>query len=88
MTHGCAVLVSNLNCFRDFVAPDKTGFVFEQDSPDPVEALVCAFRRALSDPVRLEQIAHAGLLKSAEFSRPRVADQFLRDFEELVSRGR
>jgi len=87
MTHGCAVLVSNLKCFRDFVAPDKTGFLFEQDSSDPVEALVRAFRQALSDSVRLEQIAHAGLLESQQFSRTCVADRFLRDFEELISRG-
>ena len=94
MTHGCAVLVSSLKCFRDFITPDKTGFVFEQHSPlrlgdssDPVEALVGAFRQALSDPVRLEQIAHAGLVKSEEFSRARVADRFLSDFEKVISRG-
>ena len=84
MTHGCAVLASNLNCFHDFVARDKTGFVFEHDSPDPVDSLVRVFRQALSDPVRLEQIAHAGLLKSEEFSRRRVASQFLADFEKLI----
>jgi glycosyltransferase involved in cell wall biosynthesis len=91
MTHGCAVLVSDLTCFRDFVSPNKTGFVFEHhpplrlgDSSDPVDSLVRAFRQALSDPVRLEQIAHAGLLKSKEFSRTRVADQFLADFEKLI----
>jgi glycosyltransferase involved in cell wall biosynthesis len=84
MTHGCAVLASNLNCFHDFVAPDKTGFVFEHDSSDPVDSLVRAFRHALSDPVRLAQIAHAGLLKSEEFSRTCVANQFLADFEKLI----
>jgi hypothetical protein len=46
---------------------------------------VVAFRDALSDPVRLERIARAGQLKSEEFSRARVADKFLIDFEKLIS---
>jgi glycosyltransferase involved in cell wall biosynthesis len=83
MTHGCAVLVSNLNCFCDFVVPNKTGFVFQHDVSDPIDSLVCTFRHAVSDPVRLDEIAKAGLLKSEEFSRGRVADQFLADFQKL-----
>jgi glycosyltransferase involved in cell wall biosynthesis len=85
MTHGCAVLVSNLGCFRDFILPNETGFVFEGSAPDPADSLVVAFRNALSDPVRLERIARAGQLKSEEFSRASVADEFLIDFEKLIS---
>ena len=85
MTHGCAVLVSDLGCFRDFILPNETGFVFEGGAPDPADSLVVAVRNALSDPVRLERIARAGQLKSQEFSRARVADKFLIDFEKLIS---
>jgi hypothetical protein len=46
-----------------------------------------AFRDALSDPVRLEGIARTWQLKSDEFSRARVADKFLIDFENLISDG-
>ena len=85
MTHGCAVLVSNFGCFRDFILPNETGFIFQQDAPDPADSLVVAFRNALSDPVRLERIARAGQLKSEEFSRARVTENFLADFESLIS---
>jgi glycosyltransferase involved in cell wall biosynthesis len=85
MTHGCAVFVSNLGCFRGFILPNETGFIFEQDAPDPADSLVVAFRNALSDPIRLERIARAGQLKSEEFSRARVAEKFLSDFEGLIS---
>ena len=85
MTHGCAVLVSDLGCFRDFILPNETGFVFEGGAPNPADSLVVAFCDALSDPVRLERIARAGQLKSEEFSRARVADKFLIDFEKLIS---
>jgi len=87
MTHGCAVLTSDLRCFRDFILPNETGFVFERGAPDPADSLVVAFRDALSDPIRLEQIARAGQLKSEEFSRARVADKFLADFESLTPDG-
>jgi glycosyltransferase involved in cell wall biosynthesis len=85
MTHGCGVLVSGLRCFRDFILPNETGFVFEHGAPDPAGALVVAFRDALSDPIRLQRIAKAGQLKSEEFSRARVADKFLIDFKKLIS---
>ncbi len=85
MTHGCAVLVSDLGCFHDFILPNETGFVFEGGAPNPADSLVVAFCDALSDPVRLERVARAGQLKSEEFSRARVADKFLIDFERLIS---
>jgi len=87
MTHGCAVLTSDLRCFRDFILPNETGFVFEGAAPDPADSLMAAFRDASSDPVRLERIARAGQLKSEEFSRARVADKFLADFESLTRDG-
>ena len=87
MTHGCAVLTSDLRCFRDFILPNETGFVFERGAPDSADSLMVAFRDALSDPIRLEQIARAGQLKSEEFSRARVADKFLADFESLTPDG-
>jgi glycosyltransferase involved in cell wall biosynthesis len=85
MTHGCAVLVSALGCFRDFIMPDETGFVFDQNATRPRESLALALREAVADPVRLERVAKAGQLKTAEFSLPRVADQFLADFKSLHS---
>jgi glycosyltransferase involved in cell wall biosynthesis len=84
MTHGCAVLVSDLKCFHDFVSPNETGFVFEH-GPDSADSLVQAFRHLLSDAIRLQGVAQAGLLKSEEFSSARVADKFLTDFESLTS---
>ena len=30
MAHGCAPIVSNLPCFRDYIADGVTGFVFDQ----------------------------------------------------------
>jgi glycosyltransferase involved in cell wall biosynthesis len=87
MSHGCAVIVSNLDCFRDFIVPNETGFVFDQNAADPAESLANALRFAVTDSIRLTRIAAAGLRKSEEFSLARVADKFLRDFGSLCSDG-
>src|SRR5712691_10544653 len=39
MADGCAVLVSNLDCFQDFIRDGQTGFVFDHRLKSPVEAL-------------------------------------------------
>lgn len=84
MTHGCAVMVSDLGCFRDFIVPDETGFVFQYNAANPREALAQALQRAVSDPATMARVAESGRLKSEAFSIDRVADKFLADFASLV----
>jgi glycosyltransferase involved in cell wall biosynthesis len=86
MSHGCAVIVSDLACFRDFIVDQETGFVFDQNADDPAQSLANALRFAVADPSRLAKIAEAGLRKSEEFSLARVADRFLEDFD-LICRS-
>ncbi|MDQ2867336.1 MAG: glycosyltransferase family 4 protein [Verrucomicrobiota bacterium] len=83
MTHGCAVIVSDLGCFRDFVTPDETGFVFPHDAADPAGELAKTLQRAVSTLEKLARVAAAGRLKSKDFSIERVADKFLADFASL-----
>src|SRR5205085_1652986 len=45
MTHGCAVLVSDLACFRDFIRDGHTGIVFDHRSANPVSALATALQK-------------------------------------------
>jgi glycosyltransferase involved in cell wall biosynthesis len=82
MSHGCAVVVSNLRCFRDFIIDDETGIVFDQSTDDPAGSLANTLRAA-ADPLRLARIAQAGLRKSEEFSLAHVAERFLEDFDLL-----
>jgi glycosyltransferase involved in cell wall biosynthesis len=82
MSHGCAVIVSDLACFRDFVIDGETGFVFRRSEKG---SLPRTLRFALADPERLARIAEAGRAKSEEFSVDRVAWRFLADFHSLIS---
>src|SRR4029077_18107641 len=84
MAHGCAVLVSNLDCFHDFIREGETGFVLDHRAANPSDALREKIENALADETLLARVAEAGYRKSAEFSLAKVADQFLNDFNSLV----
>lgn len=84
MTHGCAVLVSDLECFQDFIKDGVNGFVFDHRSSDPVGALTSRIRSAIADETMLAHMAESGYEKSAEYSLSRVADRFLQDFNSMM----
>lgn len=84
MTNGCAVLVSNLDCFRDFVEEGVTGFVFDHRAPDPVQSLTSQLNGLVAQETMLAAVAAAGYEKSTEYSLSRVADRFLEDFEKVT----
>lgn len=86
MAHGCAVLVSNLECFGDFIRDGENGFVFDHRAADPVAELRRKIGNLVADENLLGRAAEAGYRKSAEYSLTRVADQFLHDFSSLVER--
>jgi glycosyltransferase involved in cell wall biosynthesis len=84
MAHGCAVLVSNLECFQDFIQDDQTGFVFDHCSTNPAENLRAKIDNVIADEMLLGRVAESGYGKAAEYSLERVASQFLDDFSSLV----
>ena len=84
MAHGCAVLVSNLDCFHDFIRDGETGFMFDHRAANPADALRKKIENALADETLPARVAEAGYRKSAEYSLSHVADQFLNDFNSVV----
>ena len=84
MAQGCAVLVSNLDCFGDFVRDGETGFVFDHRASNPADALAEKLEQLIVDQASLGPVAEAGYRKSAEYSVETVADQFLTDFDSLT----
>jgi glycosyltransferase involved in cell wall biosynthesis len=84
MAHGCAVLVSGLSCFHDFIQDGATGFSFDHRAPVPEDALRDRLRALMRDEALLEHVSAAGREVAAGFSITRVADQFLADFDAVV----
>ena len=84
MAHGCAVIVSNLACFHDFIRDNETGFIFDHRAGENAETLRDKIDNVLSNETLLARVAAAGYEKSKEYSPARVTDQFLNDFESLI----
>jgi glycosyltransferase involved in cell wall biosynthesis len=88
MAHGCAVIVSNLGCFRDFIRDHETGFIFDHHAAgSPVNALREKLQQAIANSESLARVAEAGYRESAKYSVSRVADQFLHDFSSLTGQS-
>jgi glycosyltransferase involved in cell wall biosynthesis len=85
MAHGCAVIVSGLECFADFIRDGETGFVFDHHAPNPAAALREKIEHAVVDPKLLGRVAENGCHKSADYSIDRVAGQFLHDFSSIIA---
>ena len=85
MAHGCAVLVSNLDCFHDFIQDGQTGFVFDHYSMNPAENLRDKIDNIIADEMLLARVADSGYRKASEYSLERVASQFLDDFNSLTT---
>jgi glycosyltransferase involved in cell wall biosynthesis len=84
MAQRCAVLVSNLDCFHDFIREGETGFLFDHRAANPADALREKMENVVGDETLLARVAEAGYRKSAEYSLTCVADQFLNDFNSVV----
>ncbi|MGH8095322.1 MAG: glycosyltransferase family 4 protein [Chthoniobacterales bacterium] len=85
MAHGCAPLVSDLACFRDYIVDGVTGFVFDHRGPEPERKLAGRLAELLSGKNQIRQIGEAARAKAVEFDVVKVAQQYLEDFASLVN---
>ena len=83
MAQGCPALVSNLDCFRDFIVENDNGFVFDHRSANPARTLADKLQELMAQPERLAHAAVLGHQTAGEFSLERVAGQYLEDFESI-----
>lgn len=83
MAHGCAALVSNLECFHDFIREDDTGFFFDHRAANPAQTLGQKMAGLIANESLLARVADAGYQKSAAFSLGDVAARFLQDFASI-----
>lgn len=84
MAHGCAVLVSKLDCFTDFIRDGETGFIFNHDALEPSEALSEQLAKMVSEPDRVASLADKGFRVACEYSVEQVGDRFLADFDSIL----
>jgi glycosyltransferase involved in cell wall biosynthesis len=87
MAAGCAPLVSDLACFRDFLRAEVNGQVFNHRAADPAGALAAALASMLRDRESTARIRQAAWFTARDFTLPKIASQFLMDFAQLSGKN-
>src|SRR5580704_2903859 len=85
MAAGCPPLVSTLECFDDYLRPDHNGWSFDHRSRDSVGALASALKKVVCGDCSMETFRESAIETAREYTLPKIAGQYLRDFEEVVS---
>ena len=88
MATGLPCLVSDLECFRDFVIPGENALVFNHRVPTATANLADELGRLVDNPSLCASLGAAAVVTSQRFSYVRVADQFIEDFRDLVKASR
>jgi glycosyltransferase involved in cell wall biosynthesis len=83
MSWGCATIVSNLECFKDFLIHNKNGLCFDHRSEKRVEILNQYLKDLISNPKLMNDIARAGLIVNETHSTEKLATEFLHEFESM-----
>ena len=85
MAHGCAPIVSNLACFRDYIEDGVTGFVFDHRATEPEKTLADRLVNLLGlGPEQIMRIGARARAKVAQFDIEPVAQRYLEDFASLL----
>lgn len=83
MSWGCATVVSNLDCFKDFLIHNKNGLCFDHRKEEKVEILSQYLKDLIEDPKLLNDLAKAGLMVNETHSNEKLAVEFLNEFESM-----
>lgn len=83
MAAGCAVIVSNLRCFDDYVEDGITALSFDHRSDDPAAGLAAGLARLMTEPGLLRQVAEGGQRAASGFQTGAIAARMLDDFATL-----
>lgn len=83
MSWGCATIVSNLDCFKDFLIHNKNGLCFDHRSENKVEILKQHLQNLMNNPNLRIDLATNGLIVNETHSTKKLAAEFLKEFETM-----
>ena len=78
---GLVPIVSNLDCFKDFIVDNENGLVFDHTDVRCDELLANCLMRLLSDEKMYSEMSAKAIKKSAGFSVSRVSDMYMSIFK-------
>jgi len=85
LSHGTPALVSDLDCFKDFIIEGQNGFIFDHRAGDPASQLSKKIARALEKAGAWPMLSSSAYATAQKFRLESVGDLFIKDFENLIS---
>lgn len=85
MAHGCPPIVSDLECFKDYIEDGLTGFTFNHRSPAPAMTLAAKLQALIHSPQELTSVSCNASKKAQDYALPHIADLYLADFASLIN---
>ena len=87
MSCGAVPIVSNLECFQDYIDPFKNGVIFNHKSSDPVLEIAQAIISLTNCPERLSTMATSSRLSTIRHYPSNVALEFLQCFDQMLNQS-
>jgi glycosyltransferase involved in cell wall biosynthesis len=84
MAWGCAPIVSNLDCFKDFIRLGENGLIFDHRGSDAIKKLAEAIRILATDTTMRHNLARQAVNVRQTHSPQAIARLFLNDFTSMV----
>lgn len=84
MAYGMPAIVSALDCFRDFIAPEENGLVFDHDDGNAAGELGERIVRLGTEHEFRGRLGRAAWETSARYTESAVAEAYLAEFEALL----
>ena len=85
MAWSAVPVVSDLNCFKDFIFHGKNGLIFDHRSEDAGEQLKECVMDLINNHQKLEQLANEAIKVNISHSPDNIADLFIADFKRLLA---
>lgn len=83
MAWGSVPVVSDLECFKDFIVDGVNGLIFDHRRPEPEAGLASQLQRLLADPELTSTLSRRALEVRQTHSTEAIAAQFLADFAAM-----
>jgi glycosyltransferase involved in cell wall biosynthesis len=84
MAAGCAPVVSDLGCFRDFVQDGKNGHFFDHRAPDPVGELANVLGQVAADLVYRDSLREFAWNTARAYRLEEIAARMVEDFRSVM----
>lgn len=84
---GLATIVSDLDCFKDFVTEGENGLIFDHHSNQADDLLAECIEKIVTDEAFYKKLSVNAIATAKTFSVDNIAEKYLKKFNELLSNG-